>query len=47
MRSRLNEEKSAYCVATGADGIVAGPLQGRTLDANPTGMELVPKKKLP
>ncbi len=36
VRSRLTEEESAYCVAIGADGIVAGLVQGGALDANPS-----------
>ena len=35
VRARLKEEGAAFCVAVGADGVVAGIVQGSALDASP------------
>ncbi|MBW3610487.1 MAG: hypothetical protein KY438_03015 [Actinobacteria bacterium] len=35
MKSRLDEEGAAFCGAAGDDGVVAGIVQGKALDANP------------
>ena len=35
MKSRLDEEGAAFCVAVGDDGVVAGIVQGSALNANP------------